>query len=577
MLPSLRTARSLRLAPAIALAALLLAGPGLSASAGQSTPGAAGSFVRPASGLFVPPALAAELAVADQVEVLIGLVDGAADTADLPELQAAAFRVQSAILAEHDAPGLEVIQRYRNFPILHARLSARGLARLATDPRVASVEKVVKVYPLAPALAPALRPALMPEGRVTVGADRVFQEWGLDGTGVGVAVLDTGIDNDHKDFEGAIADQACFSEGSRSCAPRGLPKSDNAEDEYGHGTAVSSMVLGRGVVKGVNEANQQVTALGIAPRATLLAVRVFRDNGGAYDPDIVSGLDWVLTKQKEHNVRAVNMSLGGGAEIGTNCDNNHATVKAAFGRLVAKNVAIVVATGNGSHPDRVAFPACISNAMSVGATYDKTYNGPARLANGGMWCPQQNKPDIFTVACFTDRGRSLDVLAPGLIITHAAMGGGLGSGAGTSYATPIVAGIVALLTQAKPDLRPADIQRLLQDTGRDVTHPESGDTLKLVDAYAAVAKVMPALPTQAATATATQRPADTATATRPPTTAPTEQPTEAPTVAASDTPVVIASATPTDRRPSPSHTPPPSATSDEDRFHVFLPLLRRLE
>lgn len=568
MLRTLSAARALRLAPALALGALLLASAGLSASAGQGAPSTSGSFVRPAGGLFVPPALATELAAVDSVEVLIGLADGVADTAALPELQAAASRIQRAVLAEHGAPDLEVVQRYRNFPILHARLTAQGLARLADDPRVVSIEKVVKVFPLAPAL----RPALMPEGRVTVGADRVFQEWGLDGTGVGVAVLDTGIDNDHKDFEGAIAAQACFSEGSRSCAPRNLPKSDNAEDEYGHGTAVSSMVLGRGVTKGINEANQQVTALGIAPRATLLAVRVFRDNGGAYDPDIVSGLDWVLTKQKEHNVRAVNMSLGGGAEIGTNCDNNHATVKAAFGRLVAKNVTIVVATGNGGNSDRVAFPACISNAMSVGATYDKTYEGPARLANGGMWCPQQNKPDIFTIACFTDRGRSLDVLAPGLIITHAAMGGGLGSGAGTSYATPIVAGIVALLTQAKPDLRPSDIQRLLQDTGRDVKHPESGDTLKLVDAYAAVAKVMPAAPTQQATATATQRPADTATATRPPTAAPTDEPT----VSASDTPLPLATATPTDRIPPPSHTPLPPTTVPE-RFGVFLPLLRRLE
>lgn len=572
MLRSFPAARPLRPVPAIALATLLLVGAGLPAAAGPRPAAGGSSFARPAAGLFVPPSVEAELAAQGRAAVLVGLADGMSDTAPVEALQAAAARVQAAVLADHPAPDLEIVQTYRNFPILHARVSAEGLARLAADPRVASIEKVVKVYPLGPVQ----RPALMPEGRVAVGADRVFQEWGLDGTGVGVAVLDTGIDNDHKDFEGAIQDQACFSEGSRSCAPRGLPKSDNAEDEYGHGTAVSSMVLGRGVTKGVNEANKQVTALGIAPRASLLAVRVFRDNGGAYDPDIVSGLDWVLTKQKEHNVRAVNMSLGGGAEIGTNCDNNHATVKAAFGRLVAKNVAIVVATGNGGNPDRVAFPACISNAMSVGATYDKTYEGPARLANGGMWCPQQNKPDIFTIACFTDRGRSLDVLAPGLIITHAAMGGGLGSGAGTSYATPIVAGIVALLTQAKPDLRPSDIQRLLQDTGRDVTHPESGDTLKLVDAYAAVAKVMPAAPTQAATATTTPRPADTLTPTRPPTAVPTDAPTEAPTAAASDTPVVAASATPTDRIPPPSHTPPaPSATPEQAR--VFLPLLRARE
>lgn len=557
-----------RALPLLALA--LAVAPALPAAARPDTaPPPTGSFARAASGLFVPATVKAAIATDGEVELLIGLVDGMADDAPVPRLQTAAARVQDAVTADYRPEELRVVGRYAGFPILHAWANAEGLRRLAADPRVASVEQVIKVYPLGPAL----RPALMPEGRVTVGADKVFERWGLDGTGVGVAVLDTGIDNDHPDFEGAIVAQQCYSEGSRSCAPRGLPKSDNAEDEYGHGTAVSSMILGRGVTKGLNEANKQVTALGIAPRASLLAVRVFRDNGGAYDPDIVAGLDWVLTKQKEHNVKAVNMSLGGGAEIGTNCDNNHATVKAAFARLVSKGVTVVVATGNGGNADRVAFPACISNAMSVGATYDKSYDGPARLANGGMWCPQQTKPDIFTIACFTDRGRSLDVLAPGLIITHAAMGGGLGSGAGTSYATPIVAGIVALLSQAKDDLRASDIQRLLQDTGRDVTHPESGDTLKLVDAFAALSKVMPAVPTTAATATATTRPADTATATRPPTTTPTVAPSAAP----SDTPETAASATATSR-PADTATPSqPAPSATPGLVRVFLPYLKRLD
>jgi subtilisin family serine protease len=557
-----------RALPLLALA--LAVAPALPAAARPDTaPPPTGSFARAASGLFVPATVKAAIATDGEVELLIGLVDGMTDDAPVALLKAASARVQDAVTADYRPEELRVVSRYAGFPILHAWANAEGLRRLAADPRVASVEQVIKVYPLGPAL----RPALMPEGRVTVGADKVFERWGLDGTGVGVAVLDTGIDNDHPDFEGAIVAQQCYSEGSRSCAPRGLPKSDNAEDEYGHGTAVSSMILGRGVTKGLNEANKQVTALGIAPRASLLAVRVFRDNGGAYDPDIVAGLDWVLTKQKEHNVKAVNMSLGGGAEIGTNCDNNHATVKAAFARLVSKGVTVVVATGNGGNADRVAFPACISNAMSVGATYDKSYDGPARLANGGMWCPQQTKPDIFTIACFTDRGRSLDVLAPGLIITHAAMGGGLGSGAGTSYATPIVAGIVALLSQAKDDLRASDIQRLLQDTGRDVTHPESGDTLKLVDAFAALSKVMPAVPTTAATATATTRPADTATATRPPTTTPTVAPSAAP----SDTPETAASATATSR-PADTATPSqPAPSATPGLVRVFLPYLKRLD
>ena len=114
-------------------------------------------------------------------------------------------------------------------------------------------------------------------------------------------------------------------------------------------------------------------------------------------------------------------------------------MKEAFRRLVARNVAIFVATGNNGFPSEVSSPACISNSIAVGATYDAEY------ATGGGFCPQQRDVTPLTIACFTNRGRAMDLLAPGLLISSSAVGGGVTKpGAGTSYASPMAAGVAAL-------------------------------------------------------------------------------------------------------------------------------------
>lgn len=450
-------------------------------------------------------------------DVLVDLADGVTATAPLAALAADAAEAQADLLADL-APGDFVLsQRYEYFSLVAGRVSASGLAKLQAHPRVVAIDENVWVYPLAPNAA---RLALA-ESVPSVGADKV-QAMGIRGQGIGVAVLDTGIDTDHEDLKNAIVDQQCFSSGTRSCAPGGLPRSASGEDEQGHGTAVSSIVLGRG----------KVAPIGMAPEAMLIGVRVFRDQGGAPTQDIVAGLNWVVGKQSAHNIRVVNMSLGGGAAIGTNCDDQYSSVKSVFQTLLSRNVVTIVATGNGGNTDRVAFPACVSNSTGVGSTYD------TELELSRPDCHGKTLVGPLDITCYTDRGRAMDIVAPGSIIVTSRIGGGAtGSGPtagghGTSYASPTVAGVAALLLSADPKIHARDIERILKNTGDSLPHPESGIEVKRVNAWKAVLSVLPQTPTPRVTETATP------TATSPP---PTVTPT--PEVAATETATATPEAT----------------------------------
>ncbi len=543
------------IASAVALALLALAGTGISATGGDPVLGNAAAAVA--------PAVRAAIAAAGRANVLVALRDGVADTAPLPEIAAAVARAQGEVLADLAPGDFELVSRPSVLPILSGYATAEGVERLRRHPRVVAVDDNVWVYPL------------LKESVPLIKADLVHRRYEITGKGVGVAVLDTGIDTDHPDLADAIVDQQCFSSGTRSCAPNNLPRSPSAEDEQGHGTAVSGIIASRGRQSGV----------GVAPGASIVAVRVFRDQGGAPTSDIVDGLDWVLIRQNQHNIHVVNMSLGSGGSNGTNCDNEFASVKSAFQRLVARGVAIFVATGNNGYPDRVSFPACISNSIAVGATFDASFAS-------APYCPGMGAVTPLTIACFTNRGRALDILAPGVLITHPKMGGGLDSGAGTSFAAPMAAGVAALMFEANPDLRPSDVERILKNTGTPIRHPESGDEVPLVNALAAVEAVLPATATPTRTATAGPvTPTPTATATR--TAAPTATGTTVPGPSTSTATQTATQTTPpgsssptatgTATRPAPTTTTPPPATSSPSatttggptkvpEARVFLPL-----
>ncbi|MEK7426456.1 MAG: S8 family serine peptidase, partial [Actinomycetota bacterium] len=316
------------------------------------------------------------------------------------------------------------------------------------------------------------------ESRPLVGADLVWQS-GLIGAGTTIAVLDTGIDTDHADLQGALVAEHCFcdrGDGS-GCCPNGQLAQDgpgSAEDDNGHGTNVAGIALSDG----------NVGLVGLAPGAALVGIKVL-DNGSrfAFASQVISGLDWILTNHPE--VGVVNMSLGTDLAFAGDCDGAAAWTllwAQAIDTLWQRGVSVIASTGNQGDPTRMQAPACGQHTLSVGAVYDGNL-GSVNLLGCSDVTTQADQ-----VTCFSNASGSLDLLAPGALIQASGRGGGTSVYAGTSQAAPHVAGAVAVLREVDPTLSPEQIEILLKSSGAlvlDVRNNTSYPRLNLAAAVSA--------------------------------------------------------------------------------------------
>jgi subtilisin family serine protease len=290
-----------------------------------------------------------------------------------------------------------------------------------------------------------------------VGADKVHAQ-GLDGRNVTVAVLDTGIDGENPDFGGRILAERCFCDnldGSGCCAggARILAGPGAARDDHGHGTHVAGILAGGGVY----------APRGIAPRANIVAVKVMdAQNSFRSYTQIYHALEWIALERPD--VEVINMSLGSRALFSGDACNASALARGlqeviAFLRL--RGVLITASSGNDGSLSATTFPACMSEVLSVGATYDSS--GPH-----STYCAAVNA-NVDDVTCFSNSDASVDLLAPGATIASSKRGGGLVMNAGTSMAAPQVAGTIALMKQAGGSLLTSrQIETILKDTGKIV-------------------------------------------------------------------------------------------------------------
>ncbi|PYC64289.1 peptidase S8 [Micromonospora arborensis] len=239
---------------------------------------------------------------------------------------------------------------------------------------------------------------------------------GRDGTGVKVAVLDTGVDATHPDLAGRIAEARDFS---------GV---GSARDGNGHGTHVASTIAGSGAASGG-------LRKGVAPGAQLLIGKVLDDGGSGSDSAIIAGMEWAA----HSGARVVSMSLGGSATDGTD------PMSQAVNELTAETGTLfVVAAGNEGAAHTVGAPGAAAAALTVGAV-DRDDN----LASFSSRGPRLG-----------DNGLKPEITAPGVgIIAARAAGTAMGtpvddaytSANGTSMATPHVSGAAAILAQEHPD------------------------------------------------------------------------------------------------------------------------------
>lgn len=254
-----------------------------------------------------------------------------------------------------------------------------------------------------------LQPALA-DSVPQVGAP-IAHAAGFDGTGVTVAVLDTGIDAAHPDLAGKVVDAINFT-------------SEGDEDTVGHGTHVASIVAGTGAASG--GANQ-----GVAPGASLLSAKVCERTGCPFSA-IISGMDWAANTQ---GADVVNMSLTGPGSVGVD------PLEEALNNLTASTGTLfVVAAGNEGRQRRVGSPGTAEAALSVGAVDGAdelaafSSQGPG-IGDGAL------KPDITAPGVAVTAARSQHSPLPGTSYTTLQ---------GTSMAAPHVAGAAAILLQRQP-------------------------------------------------------------------------------------------------------------------------------
>jgi hypothetical protein len=334
--------------------------------------------------------------------------------------------------------------RFERLPLSVGELTAEGRRLLIRAPEVLAIEPdaVVRVQDA--------------QSDAVTRAPQARTQHKLSGKGVKVAVIDTGAELTHPDLAGAIIAQRCFTQGA--CAPNRANAGTNANDVFGHGTLVSSLILGRGAV----------APLGVAPGAEMIALQALGPDGTGVKSDTLLAMDWVANNPS-FGVKLINISISGGLFTG-DCDDAFPGDRAAFTLLRMQGVSVFVAAGNSGSLNQLSHPACLSTAIAVGA-----------LGREPRTCNGVTGP----VACFSDSAPNLDLLAPGDPILGAYLNGGTTALSGTSFASPTAAGVAALLLEQNSRMPPAELLALLRRTGKSVTDARNNVVTPAIDASAA--------------------------------------------------------------------------------------------
>jgi subtilisin family serine protease len=229
---------------------------------------------------------------------------------------------------------------------------------------------------------------------------------------------------------------------------------------------------------------------GTAPDATFVFLKVQhaaqcgqRSLGG----DFVAAIDWAVTHQTQYNIKIISMSFGGGAYSSiAECDNDDPAFRDAINAAHAAGISVFAAAGNEGQVGFLASPACLSNVISVGATYDADI-GPAIFSN----CAD-DFTDADLVTCYSNSAKFLNVLAPSHCAQTARAGGGIyHCFGGTSSATPFSAGVAAaLLEAASGNLNHDQMRQLLANTGVELLDAKSNLSTPRIDAQAALQALM---------------------------------------------------------------------------------------
>ena len=377
-----------------------------------------------------------------------------------------------AFAATLDPAHARVRRPYLGFSGAVVEVDARGLEALVHHPAVAALVPDRRMQPFLLESVPLVR------------ADRL-QGRGLTGAGVGIAILDSGVNRTHRDLAPALLGAGFHAlDQGRDVGEGGI------DDDTGHGTSVAAVAVSRG----------RVGKVGVAPEAGLFVAKVLRPEGG-WISDWSLAIDYVTTHRDDFAVpiRVINLSLGTtDVDPGCPCDEAMQPFARAVAAARAAGLVVIAASGNQGLTGMLPYPACFSSLLAVGAIYDAALgrspvSGTYAEFFGGEYAACADAAALRGLACFTNRNACVRLLAPGGAITTASVGGDdvLDTFWGTSQAAPHASGVAAQLLGAYPQLLPEEVDQALLTswTPRALDPTQPGVTYPVLDALGAEAAV----------------------------------------------------------------------------------------
>ncbi len=312
---------------------------------------------------------------------------------------------------------------------------------------------------------------------VTVGARAVQQTYGYRGAGVGVAVIDSGITAWHDDltYLGSSSFVKTKNEQRVAAFVDFVNGRTSPYDDNGHGTHVAGIIAGNGY-------DSLGVRAGIAPDAHLASLKVLDQNGRGVISNVIAAFEWAVANKSAYNIRVINLSVG--AAVTESYKTDPLTLAAK--RAVDAGIVVVTAAGNlgrnswgQTQYGAIGAPGNAPWVLTVGAsshegTVVRSDDVMAPFSSRGPSAyDYEAKPDIVApgvgTVSLSDPGGLLYLTKP-----TALLGGVFGLGgalpyfslSGTSMASPVVAGSVALMLQANPSLTPNLVKGILEYTAQ---------------------------------------------------------------------------------------------------------------
>ena len=356
----------------------------------------------------------------NETETMNESVDVVYDSTPKPVIIMFKDKSDTNLIKQH---GGKVKSAYRLKPALAASLPQKAIDNLRKNPKIEFVVDDLQIFTMAETL---------DWGVDRIDADAVHES--NNGTGVKVAIMDTGIDYNHPDlaanYEGGYDFGGDYS---------GAPNDSDPMDFNGHGTHCAGIVA---AVKG-----NEIGVIGVAPEADLYAVKVFTDDGYGRYSDVIEALEWCIDTRTDddpdNDIQVISMSFG--SKLSDGDPGIESWINAAFDA----GILLVGAAGNEGNAagvgDNVIYPARYESVIAIAAT--------------------DSSDDR---ASFSSTGPAVKLAAPGVSIYSTYPGDGYVAMSGTSMACPHVTGTAALVWNSYPESGNTEVRQRLQETAEDL-------------------------------------------------------------------------------------------------------------